>query len=218
MFKACLFDMDGVIVDSARYHFVAWQSLAHELGIDFTEADNEMLKGVSRVDSLEKILQKGDLQLDNDTKLALMEKKNQEYLEYIEKMTPEEILPGVERFLNELQDAGILIGLGSSSKNAEKILDAIHLKDYFKTIVDGNKITFAKPDPEVFLLGARAFNLDPSEVVVFEDALSGVEAANTGGFFSIGVGDAAVLTEANHVIPGFADFQLNDLQEIFNAK
>ena len=208
MIQACLFDMDGVIVDSAKYHFRAWHRLAQELGIDFTEEDNELLKGLSRVDSLETILQKGSLFLDNETKMALMEKKNAWYLDFISSMEPSEILPGVREFLEELRAAGIRIGLGSSSKNATRILDAIALTPFFDTIVDGNRVTYSKPDPEVFIMGAKDLGVDAAKTVVFEDALAGIEAARSGGFRVIGVGDPSVLSTAEAVISGFESFSI----------
>lgn len=214
--RACIFDMDGVIVDSARYHFKAWRELALDLGIEFTEADNEALKGLSRVDSLELILRKGDLFLDNDTKLALMEKKNAQYLDLIAAMTPEEVLPGVREFLSELKTRGIKIALGSSSRNATKILDAVDLSHFFDAVVDGNKVTYSKPDPEVFLKGATEIEVNPNETVVFEDALSGIEAARAGGFRVIGVGKPEVLTTAEAVIPGFDGFNIDRLESLLN--
>ncbi len=209
--KACIFDMDGVIVDSAKYHFLAWQRLAQELSITFTEQDNEALKGLSRVDSLERILTKGHLELDNNTKLALMDKKNAWYLEYISNMQPEEVLPGVRSFLQELKDNNLKIALGSSSKNAKLILEKCDLEHFFDSIIDGTKVTFSKPDPEVFLRGATEMEVSPKECVVFEDAIAGVEAANKGGFFAIGVGEQNALPKAQFVIPGFQNFSLQDL-------
>jgi beta-phosphoglucomutase len=212
MIQACIFDMDGVIVDSAKYHFQAWRQLAIDLSIDFTEEDNEALKGVSRVDSLEHILNKGDLHLDNDTKVRLMNRKNERYLELISAMSPEEILPGVRDFMVELKAAGIKIGLGSSSKNAVRILDAIQLTAFFDVVIDGNRVTYSKPDPEVFLIGAREMAVSPQATVVFEDALAGIEAAHRGNFKVIGVGDGAVLHTAHVVIPDFIGFDLEQLQ------
>lgn len=214
--KACIFDMDGVIVDSAKYHFRAWKKLATELGIEFSEEDNERLKGLSRVDSLEFILQKGDLYIDNDTKLALMDKKNGWYLQSISSMTPNEILPGVKSFLDSLRAEGIKIGLGSSSRNADRILEAIGLTSYFDSIIDGNKVTHSKPDPEVFLLGGRELGVEPHQTVVFEDALAGIEAAKAGGFKVVGVGDASTLHTADTVIPGFESFSINDLKSHYS--
>ncbi len=201
--RACLFDLDGVIVDTAKHHFVAWQRLAEELSIPFTAEDNEGLKGLSRVDSLEVILAKGNLVLDAQTKLQLMDKKNAHYLELISTMSPDEVLPGVAAFIEDLQANGVHIGLGSSSKNAPQILELIGLKPAFEAIIDGNHITLSKPDPEVFHLGAQALGLDPSECLVFEDAVAGVEAARAGGFPVIGIGNPEVLGAADAVVPGF---------------
>lgn len=209
--------MDGVIVDSAKYHFVAWQRLAQELSIEFTEEDNELLKGLSRVDSLEKILQMGGMELDNDTKLSLMDKKNQWYLEMITEMSPKEILPGVGEFIKEIKNAGLVISLGSSSKNARKILSAIELLETFDAVVDGNDVTFSKPDPEVFLKGAEKLGVKPNETVVFEDAQSGIKAALNGGFHCVGVGEETSLNQAHHVIPNFKHFSLAELQQRFDS-
>ena len=186
--KACIFDLDGVIVDTARHHFAAWKSLADELVIPFTEEDNERLKGDSRVDSLDYILQKGNLILDSATKLQLMEKKNALYLEMAASTAPADVLPGVVSLMDEMAASGIKIGLGSSSKNARSILDKLQLTSRFSTIVDGNNITLSKPDPEVFLKAATAMNVAPEDCLVIEDAQSGVEAAIAGGFYAIGVG------------------------------
>jgi beta-phosphoglucomutase len=209
--KACLFDMDGVIVDTAKYHFHAWARLAESLGVPFTEEQNEQLKGVSRVDSLEKILAWGNLQLNNAKKLELMELKNKWYLDFVATVTPEEMLPGTLDLLKSLKEHGIKIGLGSSSKNSILILDKLGIMSFFDTIVDGNKITLSKPNPEVFLRGAHELGFKPSEIIVFEDALSGVEAAKTGGFYCIGIGSGDVLTKADRVVANLGEVNLNDL-------
>lgn len=199
--KCMLFDLDGVIVDTAKHHFDAWRDMAHELGIALVDEDEESLKGVSRVDSLEWILNKGGLVLDSNTKLALMDRKNSRYLELIGDMGPDDILPGAEEFIRQALAMGIKIGLGSSSKNAPRILAAIGLADLFEVIIDGNRITLSKPDPEVFLLGANALGLNPSDCLVIEDAASGVAAGKAGGFQVLGVGDADVLGDADLVVP-----------------
>jgi beta-phosphoglucomutase len=204
MIKACLFDMDGVIVDTAKFHFLAWQRLANSLSIEFTEIQNEELKGVSRVESLEKILSWGNVVLNNAKKLELMDLKNRWYLEYAEQVVPSEMLPGVLEFLNELKQRDIRIGLGSSSKNAVLILEKLGILEMFDTIIDGNKIHMSKPHPEVFQRGASELQLTPTEIVVFEDAQSGVEAAKTGGFYCIGIGEPAVLSLADAVVPSMA--------------
>ena len=212
--RACLFDLDGVIVDTAKHHFVAWQRLAEELGIPFTVEDNEGLKGLSRVDSLEVILAKGNLVLDAQTKLHLMDKKNAHYLELIATMDPGEVLPGVAKFISELQAEGVRIALGSSSKNAPQILELIGLMPAFDAVIDGNQIILSKPDPEVFLLGAQALGLPPEACLVFEDAVAGVEAARAGGFPVIGVGSPSVLGAADAVIPNFEGATWSSIQAL----
>lgn len=209
--SACIFDLDGVVVDTAKYHYIAWKSLANGLGFDFTEEDNERLKGVSRMTSLDILLEIGGVELDQETKLDLAAKKNKNYLEYILKMTPDEILPGVKDFMNELRSAGIKIALGSASKNAMTILNQLELTDYFDAIVDGTHVSNAKPDPEVFLLGAERLNVSPSECIVFEDAEAGVEAAINGKMKCVGIGSPEILGKANMVIPGFEDLSLANL-------
>jgi len=216
--KACLFDLDGVIVDTAKYHFVAWKRLANELGIDFTKKENEQLKGVSRKDSLELILKWGGVELPNEEKEALMKKKNDWYLEYILKMSSAEILPGITEFLDALQGKGIKIGLGSASKNATMILEQIDLIEYFEVIIDGNKVVNGKPHPEVFLKGAAGLGVLPAQCVVFEDAEKGIEAAKEGGMMAIGVGEEGSLIHAHHVIQNFENFQFDQLIKILKDK
>lgn len=206
--KACIFDLDGVIVDTAKYHYLAWRRLANSLGFDLTEHDNEQLKGVSRKESLEIILQMGGVQLDAATFQEAMDNKNAWYVAYIQQMTPDEILPGVVAFLSALQKRGIKIGLGSASKNAPMILERVGLMPFFDAVIDGNHTTKSKPDPEVFLLGAAALGVAPSECIVFEDAQTGIAAAKTGGFHAIGVGSPATLSAADMVIESFDGFSL----------
>jgi beta-phosphoglucomutase len=209
--KACIFDLDGVLVDTARFHFLAWKSLADRLGFKFSESDNERLKGVSRMASLDILLEIGKISASDPEKLKYAAEKNALYLGYIEKMKPEDILPGVREFLAELKKSGILIGLGSVSKNARAILTRTAITDYFDAIVDGNIITNAKPDPEVFLTGAKMLNTPPSNCVVFEDAVAGVEAAHRAGMKCVGVGEPDILGKADLVIPGFKNFNLKNI-------
>jgi beta-phosphoglucomutase len=211
--KACIFDMDGVIVDTAKYHFKAWERLADTLGIPFTEEQNEQLKGVSRVDSLERILGWGNLQLNNNKKIELMDLKNKWYLDFVAEVSPQEMLPGAHDFLLLLKENGIKIALGSSSRNSILILEKLGIIELFDAIIDGTKIHFSKPHPEVFLKGAADLNVLPSEVVVFEDAISGVEAAKAGGFHCIGIGDASVLKQADMIINSLAEVNLDTLKK-----
>lgn len=203
---ACIFDLDGVIVDTAKYHFQAWQRLAHELGFDFTEKQNERLKGVSRTRSLEILLEIGNLSLSQEQKEQLAHRKNNWYVELINQMTPDEILPGAKAFLQALKEEDIKIALGSASKNAMTILQHIAMDHFFDAIIDGNKVSKAKPDPEVFLKGAEALQVAPPYCVVFEDAQAGIEAARNGHMHCVGVGSPEHLHAA--------DFVIGSLQEI----
>ena len=212
--KACIFDLDGVICDTAKYHYKAWKKLANELGFDFTEDDNEKLKGVSRVESLNLILSWGNIEATEEEKLAMADKKNAWYVEYMQHMTPDEILPGVRNFLDGLKKKNVKIALGSASKNSMMILEKLNLVPYFDAIIDGTKTTKSKPDPEVFLMGASAMGLTPKDCIVFEDAVKGIEAALTGGFYTVGVGHHDVLDEAHIVIPGF---EYIDFEEVMDA-
>ena len=209
--KACLFDLDGVIVDTARFHYIAWRQLANDLGFDLSEKENEQLKGISRMESLEIILGLGGVTISEEEKLTRAAEKNVRYLALCQQMTPEDTLPGVRRFLDELKVAGIGIGLGSASKNAKVILERIEMLSYFETIVDGNRVTKGKPDPQVFLMGAEDLKTSPKDCVVFEDAVAGVQSAKAAGMLAVGIGEPSVLTEANIVVPGFENFHLTDL-------
>lgn len=209
--KACLFDLDGVIVDTAVYHFQAWRRLANELGFDFTEHQNEQLKGISRMESLELILQWGNVTLTEEEKIEWATRKNAWYLDLVKQMTPDEVLKGVPEFLTSLRANNIKIALGSASKNSKLILERINMLDYFDAIIDGNNITKGKPDPQVFLMGAEATHCKPEECVVFEDAVAGVQAGKAGGMKVIGVGSADILTEADFVIAGFEEMTIDRL-------
>ena len=208
---ACLFDLDGVIVDTAKFHYIAWKQLANELGFDLTKEQNELLKGISRMESLEIILNIGNVTLSDEEKLRLATEKNSRYLELCMQMTPDDTLPGVRSFMEDLQRNNIRIGLGSASKNAAIILERIQMSSYFETIVDGNRITKGKPDPQVFLIGAADLKVLPENCVVFEDAVAGIQAALAAGMLAVGIGEKSVLAEADFVIPGFQDFGFVDL-------
>ncbi|QSF46555.1 beta-phosphoglucomutase [Paenibacillus tianjinensis] len=215
--KACLFDLDGVLVDTAKYHFIAWRELAEELGFVFTEQDNERLKGVSRAASLNILLEIGGLEFDEAEKARLAEQKNNRYVEYIAKMDSSEILPGALSFLKECREVGIKVALGSASKNAMTILNNTGLTPYFDAIIDGTHTSAAKPDPEVFLLGAQAVSVPAEHCVVFEDAEAGILAANRAGMSSVGIGSPETLAEANFVVPSLAQISVAKLQELFAA-
>ncbi len=200
--KGFIFDLDGVIVDTAVFHFKAWRRLAQDLGIDFSEEENEQLKGVSRKESLEKILEWGNLTLDPNEFERRMAQKNEWYLEFVREMGQEEALPGAKDFLRESQSLDLAIGLGSASKNAALILDLLEVTPLFKAIIDGTKVSKSKPDPEVFLKGAEALDLAPESLVVFEDSIAGIEAARRGGFRTVGIGNKNILKDAEIVVSG----------------
>ncbi len=211
---AFIFDLDGVIVDTAKYHYLAWKNLANSLGFDFSEEQNEQLKGVSRVKSLEILLNIGNIELSEEQKKTLLIEKNKEYLEYVYKMTSDEILPGVNQLLTFLETNNITFALGSASKNAPLILEKVGLFNRFTAIVDGNDVSKAKPNPEVFLIGAKKMNMNPGNCVVVEDAIAGVEAANAAKMVSIGIGDKKVLSEANYVFKDMEAITLDFLKNL----
>jgi beta-phosphoglucomutase len=212
--KACIFDLDGVIVDTAKYHFMAWRRLAKEMGFLFTLEDNEALKGVSRMASLEILLRIGGLAPGDKEKEELAARKNRWYVEFISGLTPDEILPGSIRLLKALRREGIRTAIGSASKNAGTILEGIKIRELFDVVVDGNKIHNAKPDPEVFVRGAEELNIDPSCCIVFEDAQAGIEAAIAGGMKCVGVGDPKLLGKADMVIPNLRKITVRQLKNL----
>ncbi len=202
LMRAAIFDLDGVIVDTAKYHYLAWKRLAQELGFEFSEQDNERLKGVSRLRSLEILLEIGGLHVDETTKQTLAAKKNAWYVEYIRQMDASEVLPGAAEYLTLLRDHHIKIALGSASQNARLILERLNLTALFDAIVDGSQIQRAKPDPEVFLRAAETLRIPPQECVVFEDAEAGIEAARRAGMACVGVGNPITLKDADVIVRG----------------
>lgn len=204
--QAAIFDLDGVIVDTAKYHYLAWKRLAKEVGIDLSEEENEKLKGVSRMDSLDIILALGKVTLDTARKEELADKKNGWFLEFVNQMTPAEILPGAKELLNDLRKQGMKIALGSSSKNAPLVLRLLNIQDLFDVVVDGTMVKNSKPDPEIFLLGATLLQLPPAACVVFEDAEAGVAAALAAGMTCVGIGSPSQLGKATQVVPNLVNF------------
>lgn len=205
--KAFIFDLDGVIVDTAKYHFLAWQKIASDLGIEFTPEHNEELKGVSRVRSLEIILKLGNIQASEENKNKWLTQKNEDYLSYIENMDESEILPGVLNILEFIKEKKQFIALGSASKNARPILEKVKILHLFDAIVDGNDVTNAKPDPEVFVRAAKLLNVSNENSIVFEDSVAGIQAANIANMTSVGIGDEKILHEAKY---NFKDFTFMD--------
>jgi beta-phosphoglucomutase len=215
----CIFDLDGVIVDTAKYHYLAWKRLAKEqFNKDFSLSDNEQLKGVSRVESLNILLRICGEDLPENIKQILADLKNKWYVEYIKKITPDEILPGVLKFLQEVKNNKIYMALASASKNARLLLDRIELTDMFDCIVDGTVVSRAKPDPEVFLKCAEELDVDPNSCVVFEDAIAGIEAAHAGDMYAVGVGDRQILYKADMVISSFKEINIDDVLNMPKTK
>lgn len=214
--KCFIFDLDGVIVDTAKYHYLAWQKIAHQLGIEFTPEHNEELKGVSRVRSLDLILALGNMEASQEDKNRWLVQKNEDYLSYLVDMDESEILPGVLPVLIYLKENNQKIVLGSASKNAKPILEKAKIIDYFDAIVDGNDVTNAKPDPEVFLQGAKKVDFSNEKCIVFEDSVAGVQAANIAGMTSVGIGEENILNEAQFVFPNFTHIDLNFIQNLIN--
>ncbi|WP_299800554.1 beta-phosphoglucomutase [uncultured Maribacter sp.] len=213
-----IFDLDGVIVDTAKYHYLAWRKLANELGFEFTKEQNELFKGVSRKRCLEILLDIGNITATQDQFDTWMIEKNVDYLAYIEKMDSSEILPDVTRVLQYLKNKNIPIALGSASKNASPILEKVDLLPFFDSIVDGNSVTKAKPDPEVFLIAANNLGVAANSCVVFEDAVAGIQAANAANMVSIGIGEAEILNEADYNFNDFTEMSDDFLESLINKE
>jgi len=205
--RGAVFDLDGVIVDTAKYHYQAWKELARSLGFEFTERANERLKGVSRMRSLEILLEIGGIAAGDAEKELLADAKNSRYVELLSLIDESAVLGGAREYLAELRARGVKTALGSASKNARLILERLDLAHAFDAVVDGNAVTAAKPDPEVFLKGASGLGLDPAECVVFEDSIAGIEAARRAGMAAIGVGTPETLPGANRWISSLADMR-----------
>ena len=214
--KAFIFDLDGVIVDTARYHYLAWQKLAQELGIEFTPEHNEHLKGVSRVRSLDIILELGTIKATQEEKDKWLFDKNELYLSYLVDMDQSELLPGILDTLKFLKENGQYIALGSASKNARPILEKTAIMPYFDAVVDGNDVTNAKPDPEVFLRACQLLFVSPEDSIVFEDSVAGVQAANSARMKSIGIGDKEILHEAEYIFPDFTTINHQFLRSLMS--
>jgi beta-phosphoglucomutase len=213
--KGLIFDLDGVLVSTEKNHFIAWKKTAERLGSDFTELDNEQLKGISRVDSLKKIIALAGVSVSHEEFEELLVFKNDIYLASIRTLGPEDALPGVVELLHFAKRNNMKLGVGSSSKNAHAILELLQLKDLFDAIVDGNGVSAPKPDPEVFLNAAQDMGLTATDCIVFEDAVSGIMAAKAGGFKVIATGNPHVAELANAYVETLTDFNLNTYEESF---
>ena len=212
--KAIIFDLDGVIVDTAKYHYIAWRKIANDLGFDFSEKENEALKGVSRVQSLEFLLQKGNINLSQKEKDKLLVAKNEQYLSLISNMDESELLPGIKELLPALHKGNIPFALGSASKNARQILNALNLTKLFSAIVDGTDVNKAKPDPEVFVIAARKICFAPKNCIVIEDSKAGIEAANSVNMISVGIGSRFVLGKADYVLADTGELTIKFLESL----
>jgi len=208
--KGLLFDLDGVLVSTEYNHFLAWKSIADQYQISFNELDNERLKGMSRVDSLKIILQLGDVWISEDEFNDLLHLKNERYLNSIRQLSQKDLLPGVLALLNQARSKNIPCGLGSSSKNAKAILSLVGIESYFDVLIDGNMVEHPKPHPEVFLNGAKQLGLSPNQIIVFEDAESGVKAAKDGGFYVFAVGNLHIQNSADAFVSSLLEFNLDE--------
>ena len=204
-YKAVIFDLDGVICFTDKYHYLAWKKMADGMGIYFDETINNRLRGVSRMESLEIILERCDKELSQEEKQALAEEKNKTYVELLGQMTEKDLSSEVKETLDSLRKSGLKLAIGSSSKNAKFILERLGLKDYFDAVSDGTNISKSKPDPEVFIKAAEFLHMAPADCLVVEDAKAGVEAAKAGGFDSAGLGEAAESEAVTHAMNSFSD-------------
>jgi beta-phosphoglucomutase len=211
--QAFIFDLDGVITDTAEYHYLAWKALGEEIGIPFTREFNEELKGVSRMDSLEKILALGQKQneFSEQEKLALATKKNEHYVRLIANITPDDILPGIKELIADIKEKGYKLGLASVSKNAFTVMESLELKDKFDVIVDAATIAKGKPDPEIFLTAAKLLQVEPSACIGIEDAAAGVESIKGAGMFAVGVGHSVTLAKADIIYDSTSELSLPEI-------
>lgn len=217
-FQAVIFDLDGIITDTAEYHYLAWKQLGEELGIFFDREFNETLKGVSRMDSLDRILVLGNRQNDFTEleKEALATKKNAYYVDLIKNVTPKDILPGIETFLQDLRQEGYKIAMASASKNAFSVTESLGLTDYFHHIVDASTVTHSKPNPEVFLKAADFLGVEPAACIGIEDAVAGVVAIREAGMYAIAVGSDAGLAQAEILLPSTAFLTIDVIHQMNN--
>lgn len=211
MIRGFIFDLDGVITDTAEFHYRAWKRMADELGIPFTRRDNEALRGIPRRESL-LLLLKGRTLAEAEM-LDCMERKNNYYLEYIREITPENLLPGSINLLHEIRSAGLKCAIGSASKNTCEVLERLGILELFDAIADGYSVVRQKPEPDLFLYAANELKLQPDECIVVEDAAAGIEAALRGGFHTMGVGPRERVGEAEKVFPSLEGVNLAMIME-----
>lgn len=207
--RAVIFDLDGVLTDTAEYHYLGWQRLADEIGIPFDREANEQLRGISRRESLGLLL--GDRPVGDEDREEMMERKNAYYLTYLQDMTPDDALPGAIDLVEDARRRGLKVAIGSSSKNAPEVLERLGISDLFDAVVDGHSVEHAKPHPDLFLAAAAMLDVPPQECIVIEDAESGVDAALAGGMTAVGVGPAERVGHAHHRFDTTADVDLGEV-------
>ena len=219
MFKAVLFDLDGVITDTAEYHYLAWKALAEELGIEgVNRSFNEQLKGVSRDDSLQKILDLGQLTVSSEEFAELADRKNRNYVDMIQKVSPRDIYPGILELLRALREKGIKIALASASKNGPFLLKQMDIEDYFDAVADPAKIAVSKPAPDIFLAAAEQVGLAISDCIGIEDAQAGIQAIQAAGALPVGVGKAEDLGASIDLVPDTSHLTLPYLEEVWTKR
>ena len=215
MIRAFIFDLDGVITDTAEYHFRGWKRLADEEGLSFTREDNEHLRGIPRRESLMLILR--DHVYPEEKIQEMMERKNSYYLELIKEISPRDLLPGARELLEEVRAAGLKNALGSASKNASEVIERLGIRSLFDAISDGHSVERQKPAPDLFLHAAQQLGLSPAECIVVEDAAAGIEAARAGGFWSVGLGPNERVGKADGIFPSLSGVHLSDLLKVFDT-
>ena len=213
--KLALFDLDGVIVDTAKYHFISWRKIAKCFNYELKTEDNQKLKGLSRADSLNQILNLANMTLDSNSFKIYLEKKNQDYLNYVREITVDDILPGILEALDFLDKRRIKIALGSASKNARLILDQLEITSFFKIVVDGNQVKKSKPHPEIFLKASTAMGITPKKCIVFEDSQAGIIAAKAAGMTAVAIGDKNDFTNYDFCYPNFSSINTSELEMLF---
>ena len=212
--KAFIFDLDGIIVDTAKYHFKSWKIISKNFGFELSKTQNELLKGVSREKSLDRILSWGGISIDRFEKKKYLEKKNELYKGFISNLSQMDILPGVNKLLDFATIKDIPIALGSASKNAHQILEKLRIKNKFKVIIDGNLTSKSKPHPEVFLKGAKMLGVNPKEVIVFEDSIAGVKAANQAKMVSVAICKCGKIENAKYNFISLDDIPLEFFEKM----
>jgi len=216
MIKGFIFDLDGVITDTAELHYEAWKELANEMGWDFDRSVNEKLRGISRMDTIKVIMKHNKVSLDENTSDDLATKKNDLYVASLDNVTPEDYLPGARELLTHLRAEGFSVALGSASKNAEKVLQQLNANGYFDVIGDGNSVTKSKPAPDIFLYAAEKLRLPPGNCIVFEDAEKGIDAAKAGGFHSVGIGPKERVDHADIRFDTMKEATLFEIKSFFS--